>query len=55
MSFSLNYPCFNCKKKEDCKDAQHIQEGITAAHLDQDGHKGSGFVLVSCCKCEANN
>lgn len=54
MSYGLQTPCYNCvKRDEGCKDAQHIQEGINMAHQDQEGHKGSGMVMITCGKCVA--
>lgn len=55
MSYSVQVPCWNCTKKDDCKDYQHLQEGVNAAHQDIEGHKGGGTILMSCCKCIAKS
>lgn len=55
MSWGIQTPCWNCAKSQDCNDAKHVQDGINAAHLDMDGHKGSGMVVMSCAKCSARN
>jgi hypothetical protein len=55
MSWGLTTPCWKCEKNQECKDAQHIQEGINAIHQDTDGHKGSGAVVMSCSNCVSKN
>ena len=61
MSWSLNHPCWNCKKApttknpDGCKDMQRIQKGINEIHQDIEGHKGCGTVVMSCSNCVARN
>lgn len=51
MSYSFNCPCWNCTKKNQCKDAAKIQTGISHIHNDNDGtHMGAGMVIMMCCR-----
>ncbi|MFA5252487.1 MAG: hypothetical protein WC454_07875 [Phycisphaerae bacterium] len=48
MSWGINAPCWNCKKRLTCNDNQHVQEGINTAHQDTAGHQGGGTVVMAC-------
>ena len=51
MSYSVNYPCFNCAKKDTCTDLKRIQEAVQTIHNTsrEDGHQGSGTIVLACC------
>ena len=55
MSYGMNDPCYNCEKfKNDnpCTDRKNIEEAIAKIHSTkvEDGHKGSGMILLMCTK-----
>jgi hypothetical protein len=60
MSYNLQAPCFNCNKattdngETGCSDYKDIQESITKIHSKtfEQGHKGSGTVVLMCCRME---
>jgi hypothetical protein len=53
MSYSLFTPCFNCVKKDECKDGEKISKAVEHIHLDNDGtHKGCGQIVMACVKHE---
>ena len=53
MSYSVNTPCWNCTKAPgnggNCRDEQHILDGIIEKVYVGEEHQGSGQILVSCC------
>ncbi len=51
MSWALENPCFDCKKKDRCTDYKKIQEAITEIHKDSD-HVGGGTVSMDCFNLE---
>lgn len=53
MSYNFNSPCFNCAKKEECKDVDRIRKAIDEIHEDRETHKGSGAILMMCHNVEA--
>lgn len=55
MSYNFQNPCYNCKKKEQCKDQDKIQEAIYGIHRDDETHKGSGTVVLMCTKVDAKS
>lgn len=61
MSYSLNMPCWNCKKCQTtsetegkCKDAQKIQDAVNKIHSEtfEQGHQGAGAITLMCCRQE---
>jgi hypothetical protein len=62
MSYSFNNPCWNCQKHQKhqnidgvenpCKDEETIRNAINDIHQRtfEQGHKGSGEVLLMCSK-----
>jgi hypothetical protein len=56
MSYSFNNPCWFCSKKDTCTDAQKVREGIDKMYsADNQGHKGSGEILMMCTNVERQN
>lgn len=56
MSYSRNYPCAYCNKKTTCTDSTRIEEGIEKIHQTsyENGHKGSGTIILQCNKMDSN-
>lgn len=53
MSYSFQSVCYNCKKKEVCKDHEKIQDRINEIHMSNDGtHRGTGFITLTCSRLE---
>lgn len=48
MTYSIQKTCYACEKREDCKDADHIEEGVYKIHADIEHHKGSGTISILC-------
>ena len=52
LSYSLNDPCYNCNKKENCTDKQDLRDAIDKIHAkglsNVSGHMGSGQVVLAC-------
>lgn len=53
MSYTIQSPCFNCDKKDNCTDLKTIndavQNGIHTKACGHDGHLGSGTIVLMCC------
>ena len=59
MSYSVNIPCWNCKKHKvipetegKCTDEQELQEAVKKIHGRTyiEGHQGAGVITMMCCK-----
>lgn len=52
MSYSIIAPCHNCDKNKTCTDLKVIndavQNGIHTKNMGQDGHEGSGSIVLAC-------
>ena len=47
MTFTLEVPCYNCSKKDDCSDEEKLNKTVDNLVYD-DNHKGAGVILMSC-------
>jgi hypothetical protein len=56
MSYSLMMQCSFCKKRETCKDHKEIQKAVNEIHSKtyEEGHQGSGTIIVQCTRQETN-
>ena len=57
MSYMFNNPCYNCNKESTCTDKKMIREAIDKIHQTtyEQGHQGSGEVLLSCLKLDSKS
>jgi hypothetical protein len=57
MSYSRNFPCGQCTKKETCTDHTMIEEAITNIHQKtyEEGHQGSGSITIECNRMNYRN
>jgi hypothetical protein len=56
MSYSVNNPCWKCRKNSaiggKCTDSQKLQEGVNKMYDGDGGHQGGGSILLSCFNLE---
>lgn len=48
MSYSFYNFCYGCDKKDNCNDANNIQEGINKCYQKNDTHLGFGNIQLFC-------
>jgi peroxiredoxin len=55
MSYTRNFPCNYCTKKETCSDYKDIETAICKIHEKtyEQGHQGSGSVTIECLRMDS--
>lgn len=52
MSYGVDTPCYNCKKKDECTDEKKLRNALNDIYDEPETHQGAGMILMSCINLE---